>query len=158
VRHIILIIFAFVFINSYSQNVNDSILLQSTYKGFEFYSGGQKINTDQVFGLMENNDEAWEEFNASREAFFFGTVFGILGGALVVLPFAQSALGKKANYDPAFAGICFIGISVPIFRSHNKKTVNAIELYNSKLNYHEDTNLDVSFGYAINGLGIKITF
>lgn len=143
-----------------AQTLADTITLTSTYKGFNFYQNGHKIKADHVLSLMESNDSAWDEFNSSREAYFFGNIFGILGSALVIYPFAKAAITNSSNYDPVFAGLCFLGISIPIFRSYNKKTISSIYLYNTGLKelYEKEEEIDVSFGTTPNGLGLKVRF
>lgn len=144
---------------SYSQGIADTISLSSDFKGFKFHHRGSEIKAKEVFALMENNELAYDEFNASREAYFFGNLFGVLGSGLIIFPFVQTAVSNDANYGPAFAGLCFLGISIPIFRSYNKKTVSAIYMYNSDLNgVKEIRDKGMSLGISNNGFGLKYNF
>ncbi|MDA3891612.1 MAG: hypothetical protein PF517_08110 [Salinivirgaceae bacterium] len=156
-------LFLFFVIISYavqSQNLADTIMLSTNLKGFQFIHQGNEIQAKEVFLLMEHDDLAYDEFNASREAYFFGNIFGIIGSGLIIYPFASSALGLEPNYGPAFAGICFIGISIPIFRSYNKKTISAIYLYNQGLSKPLEPELQgsLSLGATKSGISLLYTF
>jgi len=84
----------------------------------------------------------------------------MIGSALIVYPFVNSALGYEINYGPAFAGLCFIGISIPIFRSYNKKTVFSVIKYNSGLNQPTSSirQPKLFFGSTTSGIGFKYSF
>lgn len=143
-----------------AQTIADTISLTTNFKGYQFIYKGEQIKAQQIFELMENNEIAWDEFNASREAYFFGNLFGILGSSLLIYPFIHSTIGNEPNYGPAFAGLCFIGISIPIFRSYNKKTISAIYLYNSGLKPPSNPaeGISLSLKNTKNGFGIVATF
>jgi hypothetical protein len=134
--------------------------LETNFKGFQFTYLGEQVKPKRVMQILEVNELALDEFNSSREAYVFGNIFAVIGGALIVYPFANSAFGNETNYGPAFAGICFIGISVPIFRSYNKKTVSAISKYNHGLGQLPENKLQgqLYFGGTTSGLGFKYTF
>lgn len=142
-----------------AQTIADTITLTSDFKGFKFYCRGNELKAKDVFIQLENNEAAYDEFNASREAYFFGNLFGVLGSALIVFPFVQSMVSNDVNYGPAFAGVCFVGISIPIFRSYNKKTVSSIYMYNTGLkDANKDTGSSLSFGINNNGIGFSYSF
>jgi len=160
VRLFFICIALFLFGNIVGQPLADTLSITATFKGYKFHYKNQEIKPNQVFQIMENNDIAYEEFNASREAYFFGNVFAIVGSALIVYPLINSALGNKANYGSAYAGVCFIGISIPIFRSYHKNTVSSIKKYNDDLPkpLKSDKETSVSIGASSTGIGFKILF
>jgi len=57
-----------------AQNIADTITLESSFKGYKFYYHGEQIKVKEVIKIMEVNDLALDEFNASREAYFFGNI------------------------------------------------------------------------------------
>jgi hypothetical protein len=143
-----------------SQSLADTITLTTNFKGYIFMHKEQPIKAKKVMELMDNNDLAYDEFSESREAYFFGNLFAIIGSGLIVYPFLNSALGNEPNYGPAFAGVCFIAISVPIFKSYNKKTISAILQYNSDLAVPIDAEIQssIQLGGTSSGIGLCYVF
>lgn len=143
-----------------AQFSTDTIALETNFKGFQFIYLGEQINAMRVMEILEVNELALDEFNSSREAYVFGNIFAMIGSALIVYPFVNSALGYKTNYGPAFAGVCFIGISIPIFRSYNKKTISSISKYNNGLGQIPANKIQgqLNFGGTSSGIGFKYSF
>jgi len=160
VRALFLFLFLLVINTGKSQTLADTLSLTTNFKGYQFIHQGKQIKADSVMALMENNELALDEFMASREAYIFGNVFAIIGSALIVYPFLSSALGNEPNYGPAFAGVCFIGISVPIFMSYNKKTESSINKYNNDLVTPPQPTIQSSlnFGTTPSGIGFSLSF
>ncbi len=157
------LIFLIVLISSMmakAQNVSDSIILEDGFRGFVYLYKGESVNTKKVFILMESNDLAYDEFSSARDAYVFGNVFAMMGCVLIIYPFVNSAIGNDPNYGPAFAGVCFIGISIPIFRSYNRKTISSIVKYNEGLTL--PPSIDNTSGFYLkntqNGIGIVYNF
>jgi len=160
VRILFLFLFLLVFSAAKTQNLADTISLTSNFKGYLFIYRGEQIKTDRVMELMENNELALDEFMASREAYTFGNLFAIIGSGLIIYPFLSSVLGNEPNYGPAFAGVCFIGISVPIFISYNRKTVSSINKYNTDLAQPPQPTIQSSlnFGTCPSGIGFRYCY
>lgn len=145
---------------SHAQTPVDSILIEETLNGFNFYYHDQPIKTKQVAEIMEINFDAYDEFESGREALVFGNVFCIMGNALIAIPFITSVIGEDTNWGLAIAGTGFIGISLPIFKTYNKKTLNAVNIYNmgNPLPPLIEPQSSLGFGATRHGIGFAYTF
>ena len=155
---LLILLFSITLVNA--QQLADTITLDSNFKGYSFFYYGEQIRANKVMQIMENCEPAFEEFNSAHEASFFGNVFATIGTGLIIYPFVNLALGNKTNYGTAFAGICFVGISIPIFISSNKKTASSIIKYNNSLkNIGKSTShRGLYFGTTSSGIALKYSF
>ncbi len=146
--------------NTQAQSSNDSILIEETLNGFNFFYQNQSINQRKLAKILEYDFEIFDTFESGREAKVFGNVFCVIGTTLIVIPFVTSAMGKETNWALTLAGTGFIGISIPLFKTHNKKINEAIQMHNSNLikttTYKFESQL--GFGLTKNGLGISLIF
>lgn len=143
-----------------AQTPVDSILIEETLNGYNFYYHDQLIKPKQVAEIMEINFDAYDEFESGREALVFGNVFCIMGTMLIAIPFVTSAIGEDTNWGLAIAGTGFIGISLPIFKTYNKKMRNSINLYNmgNPLPPLTEPESNLGFGATQHGIGFAYTF
>lgn len=159
-KFIILISSLFLAIAAQAQTPVDSILIEETLNGFNFYYHGQPIKPKQVAEIMEINFDAYDTFESGREAMVFGNVFCIMGTALLAIPFVTSASGEDTNWGLAIAGTGFIGISLPLFKTYNKKMRNSVNLYNmgNPLPPLTDPQSKLGFGTTQHGIGFAYSF
>ncbi|MAU26781.1 MAG: hypothetical protein CMH45_05175, partial [Muricauda sp.] len=61
------------------------------------------------------------------------SIMGFVGGGLVGWPVGTAIGGGDANWALAGVGAGLIGVSIPISSSANKKTKQAVDVYNSSL-------------------------
>ncbi|MBI9067458.1 MAG: hypothetical protein JEZ09_09215 [Salinivirgaceae bacterium] len=144
--------------NSISQQLADSISIESTFKGYKFYFRGEEIKAKKVSAIMEYNYDAFDTFESSREAFFFGNMFAMFGTGMIIFPFAASVSGYEANWGYAFTGAGFIGISIPIFISYHKKTASALRIYNIGIQTKNKPQASLKFGATNAGMSLALKF
>lgn len=144
--------------NSKSQTINDTISIVPTFKGHLFYHQNKEIKPKDLSLLMENHEEAFDLFESSREAYFFGNLFAILGTGLIVFPFAANAADHEVSWGYAFTGAGFLGLTIPIFRNYNKKSDEAIRLFNMQLQSPQTPKTSLKIGASNNGIGMTLNF
>jgi hypothetical protein len=143
------------------QSLSDSILIEEALNGYNFFYHNLPIQANEVSQLLEElNYDAFDEFESAREASVFGNVFCVIGTTLIVIPFVTSALGKDTNWALTIAGTGFVGISIPIFKAYNKKTHNAIQMYNLGIQPKGTSLIQPEFGFGLtrSGVGLCLNF
>jgi hypothetical protein len=144
-----------------AQNTNDSVFFTEKFLRYEFRYQNSPMSVNQISALLENNYEAYDLFETGREAKVFGIVFSGLGTTLILIPFVTSLTESSPNWAFTYAGMGFVGLSVPMFYSYHKKTEVALELYNSGLaNPPKKTTQanTLNFGFTNSGIGMAFQF
>lgn len=146
-----------VILSSYSQNKSDSISYTESFFGYNFYFYNQKLNPNEVSLLLqEKNEWAFDEFESAREARFFGYIFASLGSALIIYPFATAIIEHDSNWAFTYAGVGFVGLSIPIFNSYHEKTRGAIKLYNESSTAQKTSKLKTNVDLSFSGQGLAL--
>lgn len=160
-NHTYILFFIFLLVNIsslFSQSLADTISIEYEITGHKYYYHNQPIKANDISLMIEKDFELYDLFETSREAFFFGKVFTVIGAGLLVVPFTQLGLNQKTQWGYALAGTGFIGISVPIFRSYHKKSQEAIRMYNMKLYQKSSPKTSLRLGTSNSGLGLSLNF
>ncbi len=126
-----------------------------------FYANGEQISTRQVKTILSSNPEALALFKKAKGKESTGGFLIGLGGALVIADVVVG-LVSDVQYPTAatYVGVGALVISIPVLSGKNKKTDQALELYNKgekKLgaNY-PDVQLNVIANQ--NGYGLQFRF
>ncbi len=143
-----------------AQSALDTLSYSETLNGFKFSYMNQPISSNEVSALIENNLDAYDAYESGREAKVFGYVFFTIGSSLIVYPFITSVTGNETNWAFTFAGMAFVGLSIPIFNSYHKNTKKALELYNGSLNPPTGDlhSKSLNLGFTNSGLGLSYQF
>jgi len=154
---VFLSLISFSYAQTESVTSNDSILL-GPKKGFPLSHHGENLNMKQLNELFANNPAAKTEFDIARTNQTFGMILGFAGGFMIGWTLGAAVGGGDANWFIAGAGVaCIIG-SIPLNSAFRKRTLNAVEIYNTGL-YHAETNrLRLDFSTTPNGLGLVLRF
>ena len=136
---------------------NDSIHL-GPKKGFPLTHQGETLNTKQLGELFAKNPLAKAEFEIAKTNQTFGLILGAAGGFMFGWTLGTALGGGEANWLIAGVGAaCIIG-SIPLSSAFRRRTLNAVEIYNTGLYHEESTQIKLDFRTTPNGLGLVLRF
>lgn len=121
----------------------------------KFYVNGNKMDNNQLLLMCEPNADAYNLMLDATDAKFFGKMFCVLGAGLVAYPFVSMIWEDKPMWEVAIGGCCLAAISVPLFHSYNKKSVEAWDMLNGKV---PTTETSLNINVSNNGVGLCLRF
>jgi hypothetical protein len=128
--------------------------------GHKFSQNGQVLTIDNLSSKLASNEEALRLINKAKSSATFVTILGYAGGGLIGYPLGTAIAGGKANWGIAGVGAGLLAIAFPIAAGADKKTKQAVELYNASLNptsyFLSKSELNVVAN--ANGVGLSISF
>lgn len=128
--------------------------------GHKFTQNGQVMTMDNLSSKMASNEESLRLINKAKSSATFATILGYAGGGLIGWPVGTAIGGGKANWGIAGIGAGLLAIAFPIAGGADKKTKQAVELYNASLNptsyiqYRSELNVVAN----ANGIGLSMSF
>lgn len=124
-----------------------------------FYQNGKKLKAKDLKSLMKDNSEALALLKSAKSNYTWATILGAAGGGLVGYPLGTAAGGGDAKWEFAGAGAALILVAIPILNNYNKKSKEAVELYNSSTP-KVSSNFQPTFNFNIKGtnMGISMNF
>lgn len=125
-----------------------------------FYIDSTRLTTSQIVVACGANEPAADMFGKAQESKFFGTLFCIVGGTLVLYPIVSCIWDDTPNVPMAVAGGCMALISIPIFINYNRQSREAYRLMHQEYVPPKEVDADVSLniGATRNGIGICLKF
>ncbi len=94
------------------------------------YKNDVKLSLSQTLALMKTNTNAYELMKSAKTNMIWSTVLGGIGGGLVGFPIGTAIGGGKPNWVLAGIGAGIIVASIPLNSAYNKKSKEAVSLYN----------------------------
>jgi hypothetical protein len=128
--------------------------------GHKFSQNGQVLTIDNLSSKLASNEEALRLINKAKSSATFVTILGYAGGGLIGYPLGTAIAGGKANWGIAGVGAGLLAIAFPIAAGADKKTKQAVELYNASLNPTSYLNAtpEINFVVNANGIGFAMNF
>lgn len=137
----------------------DSIYVAKGFLGYRYYHQDERLNINHLPLLMHDNAEAYELITKSKNKHVLSSIISGAGGFLIGLQIANVIIGGDPNWSVVAAGGGLMVLSIPIFARSNKLSLQAVEIYNSRLSeVHGQRNPQLLFGMNQNGPGIRIVF
>jgi hypothetical protein len=128
--------------------------------GHKFTQNGQILTIDNLSRKVASNEESLRLINKAKTSGTFATILGYAGGGLIGWPLGTAIGGGKANWGIAGIGAGLLAIAFPVAAGADKKTKQAVELYNASLNpisfIHSKPELNVVAN--ANGIGLSMSF
>ena len=141
-------------------NVNaQKIEMEKVFGGYQFKQNGAVLTLNQMQELMKNNQEAFDLVKSAKSNQTWGMILGTAGGALVGYPIGTAIGGGEPEWALAGVGAAIIVATIPIIKGFNKKTSQAVELYNagfSSVGYQFQPEINLNFKGS--SLGIVMSF
>jgi hypothetical protein len=128
--------------------------------GHKFSQDGVILTIDKLSSKVSSNKESLRLINKAKSTGTFVSVLGYAGGFLIGWPIGTAIGGGKANWGIAGIGAGILAVAFPIASGADKKTKQAVELYNASLNPTSYLKSKSEFNVVANanGIGLAIRF
>ena len=125
-----------------------------------FYIDSTQLTVSQMAVACGANEPAADMFGKAQESKFFGTLFCIVGGTLVLYPAISCIWDDSPNVPMAVAGGCMALISIPIFINFNRQSREAYRLMHQQYipPKEDDADISLNIGMTQNGIGLCLKF
>ncbi|MBI3218199.1 MAG: hypothetical protein HYZ44_01680 [Bacteroidetes bacterium] len=138
---------------------SDSIRTTKVFGGYKYSQNNQPLTVKQLGAALEINPEASKLFQQAKPNGTAATIFGVAGGFLVGWPIGTAIAGGKPSWELAGIGAGLIVVSIPFSSAFNKKTKEAVSIYNlgnktSSANWKPEFKLNLS----MNQVGVAMKF
>lgn len=134
------------------------IEMKKTFGGYTFSKDGKRLNMKGLVSAMQPNTKAYTLIKSARSKNTLAMVLGGVGGFAAGYSLSSSLRGKEVNWVLLGVGAGALGVGIPISISGNKKTKQAVELYNEGLD--KTSYFKPKFRIITNqkGLGLVMNF
>lgn len=127
---------------------------------YRYTQNGNTLSTGELKTQMNTNEESARLMKKAQVNNTFATIFGAAGGALIGYPVGTAIGGGDANWTLAGVGAGLVAVAIPFSSSANKRSKEAVDIYNYRLNTKEDLALQPNFKLISNakGVGLALNF
>jgi len=133
------------------------IEMEKIFGGYKYTQNGNQMTMKNLVKTMESNKQAFDLIKKAQSNNTLASIIGFAGGGLIGWPIGTAIGGGDANWTLAGIGAGLVAIGIPISSSANKKTKQAVELYNSSLNSTSFYEFKPEFKVIANGNGIGLS-
>lgn len=133
---------------------SQKIETEKVFGGYKYSLNGSQMTIKDLVKTMKSNSQAFNLIKKAQSNNIISSILGYAGGGLIGFPIGSAISGGDANWTLAGIGAGLVAIGIPISSNVNKKTKQAIDLYNSSLSstsFNEDIR---EFKVIANGNGI----
>ncbi|GET45656.1 hypothetical protein [Capnocytophaga felis] len=153
-------IFLFFIATSISFLTAQQIEIKKEWGENRFYKAGNRLFIKDVIHLMEDSPEALAIMKQVNRTNTVNKVISFAGGALIGWDLGTLMTGSKPTWIPMGIGAVLTGISIKILSNTNKKSKQAVEIYNSSLIKDTSYQFQPEFKLIANerGVGLCVKF
>ncbi len=108
----------------------DTISYSHSFGGNVYLYNGQILKFQQLKKMVKSCPEAKKTMNKAILHYNVAMVFAYTGGFFVGFPVGQMMSGGDVNYEFFAVGAGFIAIGMPFWYRYNKKSLEAVKIYN----------------------------
>lgn len=130
------------------------IEMEKIFGGYKYTQYGNEMTMRDLVKTMESNTQAFHLIKKAQSNNTLASIIGFAGGGLIGWPIGTALGGGEANWTLAGIGAGLVVVGIPISSSANKKTKQAVELFNSSLNSTSLYERKPEFKVIANGNGI----
>lgn len=133
---------------------------ENYFGGYKYTQNGKNLKMEDLVKEMKGNPEALALIKKAKSSNNFSLFLGGAGGALVGWPLGTALAGGDANWLLAGIGAGLLVIAIPVSSSANKKSKQAIDLYNSSLSssIFREKKPELSITSSGNSIGFVLNF
>jgi len=142
---------------SQAQSTSDSVFVYRGFLGYKYVYHDARLNFNQLPEILEDNQEAYQLIKKARTHHTFSSIISGTGGFLIGWQLGTALVGGDPNWTMAAIGGGLIVVSIPLYTTAAKKSLDAIDLYNSGLT-PTSFKLQMNFEVTSNGIGICLRF
>ncbi len=115
-----------------AQSRTDSITVIKRWSTI-YVQRGQNLSMGGLLYITKDNPAAFAEMKKAQNRYTLSFLSGCIGGACVGYPVGTALGGGIPNWNIAFAGAAFIGMSIAFEHSFNVHATRGARLHNSSL-------------------------
>lgn len=135
---------------------SQTIEAERSWGSYKYTQNGKTLTAGELRNQMNTNAESAELMRKAQVNNTFATIFGAAGGALVGYPIGTAIGGGDANWTLAGVGAGLVAVAIPFSISANKRSKEAIDIYNYRINTKEDLAQQPQFQIISNSTGIGL--
>jgi len=136
---------------SYS-SFSQEIKIYKTFGGYRFERDSMVISPKMVLNILEDNEEAYNEFKQAKLNYNVAGVLGFAGGLLIGLPLGTAIAGGDPEWGLAAGGVGLLLAAIPFNSAFKQHAVSALDLYNQ----NQSSSRKVKLNFYLAGVGGKI--
>lgn len=148
--------------NGTAQNLkSDSIEVQKSFGGYQFFFNNKKLTTEKLLFTMKSNEQAYLEMKSSQKFNIAGIATGSVGGFILGLQIGNATKGNTPKWEMVALGSAISLLSIPLYIQAVKKSKKAVELYNSSLrqtSFLKKEKPELHFCFGVNNIALNIKF
>jgi len=119
--------------SAFGQSTADSITMKKEFGGQQFYQHGYRLNIKQLTSVIKTDEQAYKELRSAKAVYTTAMIFSYAGGFMVGWPIGTAIGGGEPNWVLAGIGAGLIVVAFSLSKSSNKKSLQAVDTYNSGL-------------------------
>ena len=140
-----------------AQSTSDSVYVYKGFLGYKYVQHDNRLNFNQLPDIIEENQEAFKLIKKARTHHTFFSIISGTGGFLIGWQLGTALVGGDPNWTMAAIGGGLIVVSIPLYTTSLRKSLDAIDLYNSGL-MSTSFRLQLNFELTSNGIGFCLRF
>lgn len=133
------------------------IEMEKVFGGYKYTQNGSRMTMNDLVKTMETNEQAFYLIKKAQSSNTIASIIGFVGGGLIGWPIGAAVAGRDANWTLAGIGAGLVVIGIPISLNANKKTKQAVKLYNESLNSTSSYEFKPEFKFIANGNGVGLS-
>jgi hypothetical protein len=123
-------IFLSTLLSANGQIEKDSIQISNNFGSFKYKD--KKISYYELFTIVKTNQDAYKELKTARNKLFLGILYSSMAGALITT-IGNEYGNSNTKWILIGGGVSLIAV-IPFTIAFNKRTKNAVAIYNNGLN------------------------
>lgn len=149
-----ILVFAFV---STACCMAQQIEMKKVFGGYKYELNGKRLSMYNLAKTVESNQQAYKLVKKAQTNRTIAIIMGCTGGGLIGYQTGTDSAGGKANWTLAGIGAGLLVVAIPISLSADKKTKQAVELYNHSLSTTSNYECKPELKLIANGKGVGLS-
>lgn len=139
---------------------SQTIEAEKSWGSYRYTQNGKTLTAGELRNQMNTNEESANLMKKAQVNKTFATIFGAAGGALIGYPIGTAIGGGDANWTLAGVGAGLVAVAIPFSIGANKRSKEAIDIYNYRINTKEDLALQPQLHIISSptGIGFALQF
>lgn len=135
---------------------SQTIEAEKSWGSYKYTQNGKTLTAGELKNQLNTNEESAKLMRKAQVNNTFATIFGAAGGALVGYPIGTAIGGGDANWTLAGVGAGLVAVAIPFSISANKRSKEAIDIYNYRINTKEDLAQQPQLQIISNSTGLGL--
>jgi hypothetical protein len=133
---------------------------EKVFGGHKYILNGNKMSMKDLSNTLKSNQESFELLKKAKSNMTISLIIGSIGGGLMGYSFGSGVGEGDVNWAVAGVGAGLFAIGIPIASSADKKTKQAVDLYNSTLGLSTYHKFKPEYRIITNGrsIGLSLNF